>query len=324
MNTLESMWFKKKKLPQSVASIPPQVLKLVNNNMLQSPIPSNSKRGKYNGHKITKADRLSIAKYASEHGVANTCKYGLFAQFNLKPSTVRGWMNTYSKNKSLLGRAPKTPKEAGLTPKKRGRRSCLGDNKSKIIDYLKRLRKAGTDINYYTTAAAIKSYLVATKQSYILKENGGWVDHYNRALIRELWKKLHYGKRKKCRKRRGKLNKNAGYIAARYKLRCKLMKKKYNIPDCLDMNYDETKLMIVPGSKYTMDEKGKKDIKGEKLDDKRCVTGFCGGARTGEAAKLQYINKGKFIHILFLSISLCKDNMINRHHNKMSSKFKAT
>ena len=111
--------------------------------------------------------------------------------------------------------------------------------------------------------------------------------------------KCKFAKRKKCRKRRGKLKQNAGYVASKYKLRCKLLKKKYDIPDCLDMNYDETKLDIIPSSNYTMDERGSNEIKGEKMDDKRCVTGFCGGARTGEAAKMQYINKGIiYIHLI--------------------------
>ena len=296
MSTLEALWFKNKKLPSKVNSIEPKVLNAINKIMLQTPQPSKSaqKRGYYSAQKLSNTNKYIVARYASYNGISKAVNYIKFAEFNLKEATVRGWKNKFEKAKKSLGRDPRTANEAGLISKSRGRKSQLGaDNKYKICEYIKFLRKSGADINRYTTAAAIKAYLVSTKQSYMLKENGGWIDIMNISLIRELWKKCGYTKRKKCRKRRGKIGKNKGFIAAQYKLRCALVKKKYDIPDCLDFNFDETKLPIVPVSAYSMDEKGKKDIEGEKLDDKRCVTGFCGGARTGEAAKLQYINKGK-------------------------------
>ena len=95
------------------------------------------------------------------------------------------------------------------------------------------------------------------------------------------------------------LKQNAGCIASKCKLRCNLLKKKYDIPDCLDVNHDKTKLDVVPSLNYTMDERGLNEMKGEKMDDERCVTGFCGRARTDEAAKMQYINKGMiYIHFI--------------------------
>ena len=301
MQTIESFFYKKKKLPQKVKQVTPEVLNALNKVMLTVPKPKSSKRGTYK--KITAADKLIIAAYASLHTTTQACKYYKFSEYDLKESSVRGWKNKYESAKVKLGRAPRSPKEAGLVGAKRGRKPKLGEkNMIEFVEYIKALRKSGADVNRYTTGACLRAFLVSTKQSYMLKENGGWIDELDVSLIREIWKKAGYSKRKKCRKRRGKLKKNAGFLAAQYKLRCKLEKRKYNIPDCLDLNFDETKLEIVPVSKYTMDEKGKKDIKGEKLDDKRCVTGFCGGARTGEAAKMQYICKG-------MSFSKeCKDN----------------
>eukprot|EP01083_Nonionella_stella_P207163 752860_1 len=82
------------------------------------------------------------------------------------------------------------------------------------------------------------------------------------------------------------------YLASKYKIRRKLTIKKHNIKPCNQMNADETNLPIVPNNAWTMDEKGSKHVEGEKLDDKRNVTGMCGGARTGEAIPLQYIARG--------------------------------
>ena len=296
MSTIDSYFFKMKKLPNSTPSIPRKVVSAINKTLLQIPSPSPSKRGKY--HQLSSPNKLLVARYASYHGVSKALKNIEFAEYKLKEASVRGWRNKFAKAKAKLGRNPKTPQEAGLESK-RGRKPQLGyDNTSKICEYLSALRKSGADINRYTTAAAIKAYLVTTKQSYFLQEHGGWVDHNNISLIRELWKKCKFVKRKKCRKRRGGIKSNKGYIAARYKLRCQQLRDKHKIPDCLDMNFDETKLPILPVSKYSMDVRGKKDIIGEKLDDKRCVTGFCGGARTGEAAKMQYINKGMSARIV--------------------------
>ena len=49
----------------------------------------------------------------------------------------------------------------------------------KIVDYVERLRAAGTDNNYYTTAAAVTCYLAATDNSYMLRENHGWINIYS-------------------------------------------------------------------------------------------------------------------------------------------------
>ena len=51
-----------------------------------------------------------------------------------------------------------------------------------------------------------------------------------------------------------------------------------------------------------MDKFTTNEVKGDKMDDKSCVTGFCGGARTGEAAEIQHLQRYALytIYIVFV------------------------
>eukprot|EP01083_Nonionella_stella_P085614 237437_1 len=288
--TIAAMWGQQHKLPQSVIGVDEKVVHKMNKAVMNKSA-KNGKREKYSN--LSSPNKYQVAKYASYHGVQKTIDCKDFVQYPLKESSVRGWRNQFNSKKRSLGRDPKDASEAGLTRSKRGRKSQFGaDHKTALVSYLKALRESGADINGLTTAAAIKAYYVAKKLSNKLVEYGGHIDHMSRSLCRELWKEANFTKRKKTRKRKGKLDQNPSYLASKYKIRRKLTIKKHNIKPCNQMNADETNLPIVPNNAWTMDEKGSKHVEGEKLDDKRNVTGMCGGARTGEAIPLQYIARG--------------------------------
>ena len=74
MQTLESMWYKKNKLPQHVPSIPPKIVNAMNKLILKTPIKSTkSNRGKYNN--LSSSNKYLVAKYASENGVTKALRY---------------------------------------------------------------------------------------------------------------------------------------------------------------------------------------------------------------------------------------------------------
>eukprot|EP01083_Nonionella_stella_P069770 186195_1 len=260
-----------------------------------SPRPSSSpsprKRGTYN--KVLPPQKFLMCQHAVKYGVIPTIRDRKYVGWRVAAGSLRGWLVLYRKAKTVLGRAPKDALESGLVPTKRGPKTMFGEeNKTKLVSYLKNLRKSGSDVNRYTTGCAVAAYYKATNQSHYLKEFGGRIDPYSRGCVQELWRKCGFKKRKKTRKRRGKLGFNGGYIASRYKLRVLLMKRKYAIHDCMEFNADETNVSLVPSSGYTMDTRGVKHVEGERLDEKRNVTCFLGGARTGEAMKCQYLSKG--------------------------------
>ena len=72
----------------------------------------------------------------------------------------------------------------------------------------------------------------------------------------------------------------------------------------MDWNADETELPMVPKANCTMAQQGSNAVDGDDNDDKRSLTGFLCGARTGEAAPLQLIYKGirSFLFILYMYI----------------------
>ena len=207
--SLESFWMKKSKLPKEAKSTAPDVLNSLNKVILKTnpTTPSTKKRGKYKN--ISPSDGLLVAKYASKHrSPKKACNLSQFAQFDLRESTVRGWKNKYKKSLKSLGRHPLNAEEAGLIGKKRGRNE--EENMENFVNYMKSLRKSGADINRYTTMACLRAYLTSTKQTYMLQEFGGWIGEMDIAMVRQIWKKAKHGNRKKCRKRRGKLDRNAG------------------------------------------------------------------------------------------------------------------
>ena len=117
---------------------------------LQTPTPSKSKRGKYNGHKMSEQVKLSIAKYASEHGDTKACNDVIFAEYKLKPSTVRGWSNVCNKAKVSLGRASTSPEEANLSPNKRDERPQLGKHGEVWLNNSRKLQPNEEDSVYST------------------------------------------------------------------------------------------------------------------------------------------------------------------------------
>eukprot|EP01084_Bolivina_argentea_P179875 310799_1 len=294
MSDIQTAIHKAHGLPEHVDGIDDQQLKQINNNMIEDRRKNKPivKRGQY--AVLSNDNKFRVARFAFFNGVTKTLRNKTFANFDLKESTVIGWKNKFSKAYKVLGRHPRTAAEAGLVNKKRGRRSCLGDKiRGKVCKYLKNLRDSGADVTYYTTQAAIKAVLLSEKKGHMLQDKGGWINPSERGLIQEIWKQCKFKKRKKGSKRRVKSQRNSGFIAAQYKLRCKLIKRKYHIHDAHDMNADESLIPMVPKSDYTMDEQGSTEVLGERMDDKRGVTGFFLGAKTGEGAKVQCIYEGK-------------------------------
>eukprot|EP01084_Bolivina_argentea_P143029 251233_1 len=296
-SSLDKFLIKTAKLPINVNGIQKELVYKVNKSIIiiSTNIKKQSQLGRGKYKQLSDTQRFELAREAHKlNSPTRACKSIKYHHLNANSHSVRDWKIKYEKSIKELGREPRDATEAGLVRQKRGPKSLLGEtNKTKIITYLKSMRDSGADVNKYTTSALIISYYKHTNQNNKLWKHGGWINPMSRGLHAELWNKAGYVKRKKTRKRRGEIKRDIGYIASKYKMRCKLTKLKYNIHDSLDMNADETNTDMVPISQYTMDSKGSKHVIGEKLDDKRNITCMLGGAKTGEAMKCQYINKGK-------------------------------
>eukprot|EP01083_Nonionella_stella_P306742 1075452_1 len=122
-----------------------------------SPRPSSSpsprKRGTYN--KVLPRQKFLMCQHAVKYGVIPTIRDRKYVGWRVAAGSLRGWLVLYRKAKTVLGRAPKDALESGLVPTKRGPKTMFGEeNKTKLVSYLKNLRKSGSDVNRYTTGCA--------------------------------------------------------------------------------------------------------------------------------------------------------------------------
>lgn len=69
--------------------------------------------------------------------------------------------------------------------------------------------------------------------------------------------------------------------------------KKYNVPDTLVLNWDQTGCQMVPGGEWTMDLKGSNQVSISGLDDKRQITVLLAVTKSGEMLPPQVIYAGK-------------------------------
>ena len=72
-----------------------------------------------------------------------------------------------------------------------------------------------------------------------------------------------------------------------------MVKQLLEIPDDLVLNWDHTGINIVPGSTWTMDQKGQQHVQLLALDDKRQITAVVCGSLTGNLLPFQLIYQGK-------------------------------
>eukprot|EP01083_Nonionella_stella_P069771 186200_1 len=169
---LEKMWSQKRGLPVDVPLIseievnkmnkiilatPPRIKAKRVDTQSPSPRPSSSpsprKRGTYN--KVLPPQKFLMCQHAVKYGVIPTIRDRKYVGWRVAAGSLRGWLVLYRKAKTVLGRAPKDALESGLVPTKRGPKTMFGEeNKTKLVSYLKNLRKSGSDVNRYTTGCA--------------------------------------------------------------------------------------------------------------------------------------------------------------------------
>ena len=97
--------------------------------------------------------------------------------------------------------------------------------------------------------------------------------------------------------------------------------KMEDIPDDLILNWHHTAVSIVPGSQWTMAQKGAKRIEMIGLDDKHQITAVLCGTLNGYVLPLQLIYTGKTTACV-PKVSFPKDWLINYTPNHWSNKEK--
>ena len=140
---------------------------------LRADAEAKTKKRKYTVS-FTPEDRAMIGKYAAESGNAAAVMKFKASHHDIRESTVRLFMKRYLEEVKKR-QVPGTEFEevTSLPQRKRGRRVMLGKQlDSKIQNYIKALRNAGTPIGSSVVMAAAEGLVGATDRS-LLVECGG-------------------------------------------------------------------------------------------------------------------------------------------------------
>ena len=188
-------------------------------------------------------------------------------------------------------RAPDTPDEAGLVNQKT-KRSLLGEHEEKIWRIVKGLRTGGSTINAAVVTSVITTVL-SEDAPHLLQSNGGAVNPASRSLRQQFYKRHNLVKRAATSTRKqmsaAEMQEKRDTFIRRVEDRI----RRYNIPDCLVINFDETNLPVIPTLNFTMVLRGTRNVSIAGKDHKKGITGVIGCARDGARLDTQVIFGGK-------------------------------
>jgi len=229
--------------------------------------------------------------------------------------------------KTEIERKQKAGEEVSAIPllpvAKRGRPLLLGDTlDSEVKSYIRCVREGGGLVTTEITMAAARAIVRKYNPALIADESTG---EEGPIRITSDWaKSLLY--RMKFVKRRGStttkyLVADFDAIKSQFLADIVIVKTLQRIPDDLILNWDHTGINIVPGSAWTMDQKGQQHVELLALDDKRQITAVVCGSLTGNLLPFQLIYQGKMSACL-PKVSLPKDWHVTCTDNHWSNEQK--
>ena len=124
----------------------------------------------------------------------------------------------------------------------------------KVIDMIKIMRESGAVVNYNILIAVAVGVITANDRT-LLKENGGTIE-LGRKECESIFKQLNFVKRKSTPSKAISATGLLPEIGLTYHKSVNKAVNTYKIPAELIINTDQTTLLFVLISKYTMEEKG--------------------------------------------------------------------
>ena len=230
--------------------------------------------------------RAKIGRYAAQNGVMNAKrKFSTELKKNLNESTVRVMKEAYLREKKFDNDVTMLPKG------QRGRPVLLGkewDGKAKA--YVSAVRKSGGSVSTKLVIAGTKGLLQAAKPP-ILAEHGGSVT-IDKTWARSLLDRMGYTKRKATKGIKNRPT-DLDEIAGKFHRRIGRRVRKFDIPDPLIINWDQTSVEVIPASSWTMHPRGEKQVPVKGTDDKRCYTSLLACTLSGDFLPPEIIYQGK-------------------------------
>ena len=169
--------------------------------------------------------------------------------------------------------------EAGLN-KNKTKKPILGPCDDIVFEQVQALRTAGTSVNATVLAGLICATL--TKHApWQLKSKGGAVDPHSPSLHQSFRMRHNLVMRRRTSTRKQMSERQKAKKIRAFKRKVDKLAKKYNMPDALIINFDETNVPVIPKSGYTLEVRGSRSVRIVGADDKRNITAIPAGARDG-------------------------------------------
>lgn len=270
--------------PATIVEANKEVLKVLNDNQ-------RTKRDTY--IKVAPDCKAKIAKYALENGnCAAARKYSSELKEKLSESTVRSWVTKYKQEWSKKRARGESDPEVTLIPSaKRGRPLLIGETlDNQVKAYIRSVRDSGGPITSLI-AIAVGKAVVRKFDASMLAENDGPLSLTSN-WAKSLLYRMNFVKRKGCSTAKPTIH-DFESIKADFLCDVLAVVQMQGIPHELIFNWDHTPVNIVPGSQWTMAQKGSKRIELIGLGDKRQITAVVCGTLSGEFLPLQLIYAGK-------------------------------
>lgn len=247
------------------------------------------KRGEY--LKFSEEDKVVIAKYASEHGVAKAVRH--FQGKSVKESSVRDWKRIYEKelkDKRKNATPGETIEITSLPSKKQGRPPLLGYKLDQLLqERIISIRKRGTPISSHMVIGVARGLLLKHNRSF-LNDFGGPITLTKDWAICVM-RRMGYTKRRANSKSKV-LPQDFKDIKEQYLFDVKSIVLMEDIPQEMILNWDQVGMKIVPSSAWTMEKSGTKRVEITAIDDKRQITAVFACSLAGSFLPIQLIYKG--------------------------------
>ena len=206
--------------------------------------------------KLTDEQKADIAKYALQNGISVAVKYySKTLEKPIKESSVRMWISKYKSEYQKKRKTGETDLNITSLPSaKRGRPLMLGEQlDSQVQSYIRALRDEGGVVTVPETIA-VATAIVETANRKLLLKHGGSVE------ITKNWAKSILYRMNFVKRRGGSTKKicvtNFPELKEQFLLDIMASVSMEEIPYDLVINWDQTGLHVVPGSKWTMEKKG--------------------------------------------------------------------
>ena len=277
-------------------SIPPAAIaeanRLVQEAAQQSSAKSTStKRRPYKTYHP--ADRLKIAKYACDHGVAAAARFfSKKLKDTISESTVRSIRDSYKRELKAGKRSRDDDSDEELSTKKRGRPFLLGkDIDEKVQLYLKKTREGGGTVSARGTMAAARGIVLKLNHS-LLAEFGGPVT-LCKPWAQSLLRRMGFVRRKVTTAKSKHNDADFAKLEKSFLADVVSTVAMEDIPLELIFNWDQTGIKLVPCSSWTMEKRGVRRVEVVGATDKRQITAVFCGTLLGEFLPVQVIYAGR-------------------------------